>query len=304
MKSLIKQLDQNLSRLAWSLWTELGVAGLEHKHQNYSVSPEELILLTSALSEFDPRLRDEALDWSIQNHRFISPLRLQILGKKYEAYIRKPLSIFSSTVNAFANIRTKWTIMMNASPLKLRPSGKSQLRSFEDPSMIHFRLRSFFGVGAKADVIAYLLTERREDFAISDLIELGFSKKRLAEILADLAGAGILSESRVRNQFRYNFVRRDQFIKLIGEIPKKMVHWDRILSILLPIRACIKEVEGTPVGVRVIDMRNLFNDLTIQLLQLKLTPPPLQQDFEDYWNNVAKRIIDFSESLSKGKFKG
>jgi hypothetical protein len=302
MAIVCKQLDANLAHLAWSLWTELGVAGLESKHQSHAVAPEELIILTAALSEFDPRLRDEALDWCSQYHRFISPIRLQILAKKYREYIAEPFSTFSSTINAVADLQTKWVVLTKITPLKFRPSGKSVLRNFEALSMIHFRLRSFLGVSARADVLAFLLNAAREDFTASDLTETGFSKRRLAEILDDLAAAGIFSKSLVRNQLRYSFIRRDQFIKLLGGIPKKMIHWDRILAVLLPIRACLQDVEETPVGVRVIDMRNLLNTLTSQLLQLKLKPPPLQKDFEAYWSSVTKWILDFSLSLSRGEF--
>lgn len=298
-----KQFDENLARLAWSLWTELGVAGLKRDHQDFSVVPEELIILTSILSEFDPRLRDEALDWCSRYHRFISPIRLQILAKKYRDYLARPFSVFSATLNSIADIRTKWVILTESFPLRFQPSGKSILRSFDALSMIHFRLRSFLGVGARADVLAFLLGEDRADFVASDLIEIGYSKRNLAKILNDLAAAGILSESHVRNQLRYTFVRRDQFTKLLGGIPKKMVHWHRILAVLLPLRACLQDVEETPVGVRVIDMRNLLSKLASQLLQLKLTPPPLQKNFEAYWGSVAQWILDFSTSLSQGKIE-
>jgi hypothetical protein len=146
MGTLSKQLDENLAHLAWSLWTEIGVAGLERKHQAFSIAPEELIILTSALSEFDPRLRDEALDWCIQYRRFISLVRLHILAKKYGDYIAKPFSSFSATLNATVNIKTKWAVLAETPPLKLKPSSKSILRGFETPSMINFRLRSFLGV--------------------------------------------------------------------------------------------------------------------------------------------------------------
>ena len=146
--------------------------------------------------------------------------------------------------------------------------------------MINFRLRSFLGVGAKADVLAFLLEEKQGNFATSDLLETGYSKMRLAAILEDFASAGILSKVQVRNQLRYTFVKRDQFIKLLGDVPQNMLHWDRLLAVLLPIRACLRDVENASVGVRVIDMRNLINKLSGQLLQINLTPPPLQNDFE------------------------
>lgn len=301
MGSISKQLDENLAHLAWSLWTELGVAGLERKHQSFPVSPEELIILTVVLSDFDPRLRDESLDWCSRYYRFISPVRLQILTKQFEEYVAESFSLFSTTLNTVANIRTKWVALRKVSPLKFKPSGKSILRNFEAPSMIHFRLRSLLGVGARADVIAFLLNEERIEFSASDLLEIGYSKRRLAIILEDLAAAGILSQLRIRNQLRYTFIKQNHFIKLIGDIPQKKIHWHRILSVLLPIRACLQDVEETPIGVRVIDMRNLLDKLTNQLMWLKLTPPPLQKDFEAYWINVIKWILDFTKSLSQGE---
>lgn len=300
MKAVSKQLDENLACLAWSLWTEIGVAGLERKHRDFSVAPEELIILTSALSEFDPRLRDEALDWCIRYHNFISPVRLHILAKKHEQYIAEPFSIFSATLNAVANIRTKWIVLKETLPLKFQPSGKSILRSFEMPSMINFRLRSFLGVGAKADVLSFLLGEERGNFVASDLMETGYSKRRLAAILEGLAEAGILSESKVRNQLRYTFVRQDQFVKLLGGTSQNMIHWHRVLEVFLPIRACLQNVEEAALGVRVIDMRNLLNKLSGSLSQIGLMPPPLQSDFEAYWSNVTKWLLKVTFQLAQG----
>lgn len=300
MNKLSHKIDKALARLAWSLWTELGVAGLERKHRNFSIAPEELIVLTSVLSEYDPRLRDEALDWCVRYHHLISPNRLQAIVKKQGEYLND-FSTFSATFNAIANPKTKWITIQNASPLNLRPSCKSTLRDLKLPSMIYFRLRSLFGVGGRADVLAFFLTEERSEFSISDLMETGYSKKRLAIILGDLAAAGILTERKVRNQWHYSFTSRAVFLELLGDIPTNRVHWHRILDVILPIRACFCEVEEAPVGVRVIDLRNLLNKLSNEFLLMGLKPPPLQSDFEEYWNNVAEWFLGFIASLSVEK---
>jgi len=298
LRPISDQIDENLALFAWSLWTELGVAGLKRNHQDFAVTPEELIILTSALSQFDPRLRDEALDWCIQYHRFISPIRLQILAKKYKDFIATPFSIFSATYNTFAP--TKWAVLKENNPLKLHPSGKSSLRNFETPSMIDFKLRSLFGVNVRADVLSFLLTEKRENYIASDLLETGYSKSRIAEILADLALGGLLIESQVRNQLHYSFIKRNQLAKLLGTIPKKMVRWDRILAVILPIRACIVATENSPISVRAIDMRNLLSNLSRELSQLKLTPPPMQKDLETYWTDVTEWFLEYTKSLAEG----
>jgi hypothetical protein len=299
---LSKQLDTNLARLVWSLWTELGVAGLQRNHQTFSIVPEELIILTAALSEFDPRLRDEALDWCIRYHRFISPIRLQILAEKYKDYISDSFSVFSTTFNTLSDSRTKWVVLTKVPSLKFRARGKSTLRNLAAPSMIFFRLRSFLGVGARSDILAFLISEKDRDFTASDLLETGYSKRRLAQILDGLAEAEILSRAQVRNQFHYALIKRNPLIQLLGNIPKKMVHWDQILAVLLPIRACLHNVENTSVGVRAIDMRNLLKKLSKELQQIHLTPPPLQNDLEAYWESIVKWIHEFSLFLAKGDF--
>lgn len=303
MKTVSNQIDENLAHLAWSLWSELGVAGLERRHSSFLIAPEELIILTSALSEFDPRLRDEALDWCIHYHRYISSIRLHILAKKYGDYIAKPFSIFSATLNATADIRTKWAVLTKSSSLlNFKCSRKSILRSFEAPSMINFRLKSLFGVSAKADVLAFLLSDKRTDFVASDLMEIGYSKRRLAAILEDLALTGIFSEKKARNQLHYTFVRKNLFINLLGGLPLNKIHWDRILAVLLPLREFFQNMEDTPVSMRVIDLRNLLTSLSSHLLQIGLTPPPLQNDLEGYWKSAVNWILDFTGALSRGEF--
>src|SRR5579862_4860363 len=100
---LIKQLDQHLLNLAWSLWTEIGVAGVKRHHQNVLIMMEELVLFTSVLSELDPRLRDESLDWCFQYHRFISVSRLKSLMNDFKELIDDPFSKFAAAFNSFSN---------------------------------------------------------------------------------------------------------------------------------------------------------------------------------------------------------
>jgi hypothetical protein len=75
-----------------------------------------------------------------------------------------------------------------------------------------------------------------------------------------------------------------------------MIHWDRFLEILLPIRACIQNIEEAPIGVRVIDIRNMLNKFSEQLSEIKHVPLPMQNDFEAYWNSVTEWILNLSAS--------
>jgi len=112
MPTLSENLDQQLIDLAWSLWTEVGVAGVKCKHQNFLIAPEELILLTVVVAERDPRLRDEALDWCTRYHHFISISRLRTLAKVFGPSITEPFSVFAATLNSISGAH--WPLLVEA----------------------------------------------------------------------------------------------------------------------------------------------------------------------------------------------
>src|SRR5690348_8091099 len=108
---LIKQLDKNLLDLAWSLWTEVGVAGVQQNHSNVLILMEELVIFTSVLSEIDPRLRDESLDWCSKFHRFISLSRLKSSLLDFQDLVEKPFSKYASALNMIC--KTHWPVSID-----------------------------------------------------------------------------------------------------------------------------------------------------------------------------------------------
>ena len=186
-----KELDQLLLDLAWSLWTELGVAGVKRKHQKFLITLEELVILTVALAEIDPRLRDESLDWCSQYHHFISISRLKSIMKSFGS-LSEPFSIYSATLNSLSG--TAWPLFQDSSPLRCTLSHKSCLRPLESPALLNIRARSIFGTGARADLITFFLTHPKSDFAASDVAEIGYSKRNLAEILEEFCFSGLFDK--------------------------------------------------------------------------------------------------------------
>ncbi len=298
MKKLSQRIDQLLLDLAWSLWTELGVAGVKRHHQNYLVPPEELVLLTSLLAEADPRLRDEALDWCSRYHRFISVSRLRTLANDLSSIVNEPLSVFSATLNSIS--QAHWPVLMDVNPLKFSPSRKSQPPKLELPALLSLRLRSLFGVGARADLISFFLIREKNDFAISDTTEIGYSKRNLAEILEGFAQGGILSAFPLRNQLRYQFTKRNQILNLSGKLPEHMPDWRTILEVVFTLRASIKQIETKSESTKIVEIRNLLLNLESPLRKLNLSPPPMQKDFEAYWTDFADWILRFLKLLSQG----
>lgn len=293
--TLRKKLDKYLVNLAWSLWTELGVAGIKRDHQQWLIAPEELILLTAVIAEEDPRLRDEALDWCTRYHQYISTSRLRMLAKIFGPSVNKPFSVFAATLNSVS--RAKWPILESEHPIKFVPSGKSKLPQFKLPALICFRLRALFGVGARADLMMFLLIKGKGDIAAADATEIGYAKRNLADVLDNLTLSGVLESFMSRNQRRYRFAKREQMLELLGSLPQFMPPWWLIFEVILKLRYSIKEVEEKSESTRVVEIRNTLGALKDKLRQLHFEPPPMQSNFQAYWDSFDDWILGIIKSF-------
>ena len=300
MNTLSKELDQHLLNLAWSLWTELGVAGLNRKHQKVLITLEELILLTVALADIDPRLRDETLDWCSQYHRFFSISRIKSILKSFGGSLSEPFSQYASTLNSHS--RTTWPVFHTSSPLQFIPSQKSCLRTLGSPALLNIRARSIFGAGARADLITFFLTHTKSDFAASDLVEVGYSKRTLAELLEEFCLSGLFNKYMLRNQQRYRSIKNEQLIKVLGPIPEYTLPWQLIFEVLLPLRDGIKRTENSSESTRVVEIRNLLLSQQNILQRLNLTPPPFETNFHAYMNSFSKWLLEITHKLAQGDF--
>lgn len=301
MQSPTKKLDQLLLDLSWSLWTELGVAGnVKKKHQQFLITLEELILLTVSLSDVDPRLRDESLDWCSQYHHFISISRLKSIMKGFGNTLNESFSIYSATLNSIS--KAAWPLFINSSPLKFKPSHKSCLRPLESPALLNLRARSIFGPGARADLLTFFLTHTQTNFAISEVIEIGYSKRNLAEILEEFSLGGLFDKFMLGNQLQYRLIKSTQLFKVLGPIPTYAPSWRNILEILLPLRDCIKRTENSSESSKTVEIRNLLIDLQKNLQKLRLSPPSLQTNLHDYLNSFFEWLFEIVKKLAEGNF--
>lgn len=300
MKTIIEQLNDGLAELAWSLWTELGVAGTFRRHKHCLVPLEELIVLTAAIADYDPRLRDEALDWCSRYHHFVSVSRLKTLVKKMGIPIFKPFSIFASTLNT--TTQSNWPIFSEVIPLKFLPSKKSVLPSLNAPPLLQLRLRSFFGVGARADLFTYFLTETKSDFTASDAVDIGYGKRSLAEILDSLALSGFLTSTMIRNQRKYELTKTEQLKGLIGEPPEFSPPWRHILEILISLRYNLYQSEKSSNTTKVITIRNDLERMKNLLKSIHLSPPILESDSDQYWEIFSKWLLEYVKAIAQGNF--
>jgi hypothetical protein len=295
---LIKQLDKNLLNLAWSLWTELGVAGIKQNHQNVLVLIEELVIFTSVLTEIDPRLRDESLDWCSQFYHFISISRLKSLMKDFEELAGESFSKYASSLNNIT--KANWPVFIDTPPLKINLSHKSILRPHASSALLNIRARALFGTGARADIVTFFLVHPNTNFSIAEVAETGYSKRNLAEVLDDLHFGSLFDRLMQGNQQRYRLNKNSPLFQMLKPIPEYAPPWHLVFKVLLTLRAYIHRIESYSESTKVVELRNCLKEQEKSLQKLGLKPPPFENSFPMYLENFSQWILEWTDLLSKG----
>jgi len=286
-KSFNETIEAGILDLAWSLWTELGVQGVRRRHEGWAIDIESLIAFTAALGDLDPRLRDEATDWCIANHRYISSSRLKTVVaslSEYAAFIGE----FIATVNAHSHAR----LAGGSSPRDFNPRGRANIDDIGRSALIRLRLRSLFGVGARAEIVHQFLSSPGASFSASDLAQrTAFTKRHLADALRDLEDGGLLKAIKKRNQLMYALQHGTALTEIVGTLPTHNPHWLTIVPYLL----CIRSVSEQAPLAAFTSLRRLSTTL-----EVPLDPePPFERKGKDFWPAFVAWAEEFIASLAR-----
>lgn len=296
MDTMREEFDRYLAGIAWNSWRELGVAGTDRFYENCLIQPEELIILTAIVSRYDPRLHDEALDWSSRYHEYISVSRLRTFLREMGVDVVHSFSQFAAAVNSVSS--AKWPIIEEVAHFKAKTSGKSSLPALEAPSLLMLRLRNLFGPGAKADILTHFLTRNGMHFSAADLIETGYSKRSLMTALDHLAAAGVLSVTNVRNKKNYELKKPRELQVIIGKLPRVAPPWIKILQAIVAIRSVIPELQNNSEMTKGVIFRNCL--IKIEPLLPVFISPILHNtpDFGRDW----KAVMEIFKAFQQGNF--
>jgi hypothetical protein len=230
--------DEFLDRIldiTWNQWTTLGVLGRGKSWAGSVIDPEALLIFSSSVARYDARLFDAILEWLRINGRFINVARINRIMRN-EKFVGK--SVLQSMVAATTTSEheSKWKRLTHgATQKKLEPEmlfyhkdgnplpvirekdslfnkygflrdsfqerGVAQTFRPEQTGNLLLRLRAFFGVNARCEILLYLLLNNwgspramaRESYYISATI---------SKALAEMEQSGLLLS---RNEGRYRF---------------------------------------------------------------------------------------------------
>jgi hypothetical protein len=290
-------LVQELLDLLWRQWTTLGVAGVKDTGP-IGIDLETLLILTAKLLPEDPRLRDEALDWCVKSHRFISKPRLKQLLKLASQKDQAAFAPFATTLQH--QVGGTWPAAGEQGAWKVRLSDKSRAPDLETPALVNLKLRALFGVGARADVITAILNWPAPDFGAADLVFIGYTKRNLADTLDGLAEGGLLDSARIGNRVRFSWRKRRELCRLVEPLPKTIPRWPPIARTLAGFLELLERTEAKSERVAVVEAVRDFARLGEDLIALGVDPPrgataPLD------WSQVVEWMLSNARDLAQGR---
>jgi hypothetical protein len=233
-------LQQTLDFL-WRQWTTLGVPGNCAYGGDSIIDPEALLLITTELGRYDARLLDLVIDWLHGEGKNINLQRLQRLQGDWGSTDERVLSGIAGILSEQSVLR-KWEKICETfrssepdEPLFLSTTGPAAL-VFGDPDprfqrygLLRSRwvprnaclppkpdqpgnllctLRSLFGVNARAEIMAWLLThDSGHPAAIAR--DTGYFSKSIQATLNEMEESGHIRAERAGREKHFRLRRQD-----------------------------------------------------------------------------------------------
>ncbi|MEX1185086.1 MAG: hypothetical protein WEA80_00665 [Gemmatimonadaceae bacterium] len=187
--------------LLWRQWHELGApaARQESAATQSIIDPEALVLCSLAMVEREPRLADALVSWCATNSAHLSVQRLNNLARDYPAGVPAQLpGLAHVMVKEGQDFRWRSLAGPGTPPTDLmrRAPKQSTVVPLDRPSAFLLRMRALFGLGLRADIVAFLLRKGDpQDYSDAGEIAraLGYNRTAVKRTLDVLGAAGALS---------------------------------------------------------------------------------------------------------------
>jgi hypothetical protein len=180
--------------VAWAQWSALTTMAVPAGPRARAlVDPEALVLLSLAVRGRERRLDDLVLGWVRAASPLLSVQRMVSLAEGFPAVVREGIGTVAR-VAADAGDR-RWRAHAAEPPGEVRTGRRKAVaapRLAEAPALL-LRLRAGFGVGARADLLAYLLALRGAEAPVSAAAgATGYSGSAVRAAAEEMVAAGFV----------------------------------------------------------------------------------------------------------------
>jgi hypothetical protein len=191
---LTGSLLESTTDLLWRQWRAIGgaAAGGQVKKQ---VDLEVLCLASLALEEHEPRLWTTLTDWVLLGSSLVSVQRVKNLASSFPRGAEQTARLARFAVTEAKDAR--WTSLLSPKKADRAHSPISSRRRSAGPALLTgpaltLRMRAAFGVGVKADLIAFLLGQQYRVTVNAAASALGYGTPAVFRALQDLQTAGLV----------------------------------------------------------------------------------------------------------------
>ena len=291
-------LQREVHNFYWGVWSELGVSGWARTHQHWAIDPEPLIVFSPAVLASEPRLRDEATDWCIRNWRHVSAVRLRNLLRDNESEQSDAWGEFAATVNRFSGA-AKWPHATAERNYTI--TGRSVLRPLSERSMIYLRMRSIFGLGARTEVLRYLLFTHERSTAAMLAAQTNYAKRNVADACESLAQAGMLSSKQVGNRLYFSLANETALATLLAPVPRTFPDWPALLRVVNALFHWSVFDQKANERVLTVETHRVFGEIykDLETLQLQAPDHVAGAEFLSIWRNWSSTLMN---SLASGEY--
>ena len=293
-----------LLSFAWDEWAQMGVLASPRRHSPWAQDPEALLVFTLDVARSDPRLFDEVLSWLLVNESLISARRLRSMstlpgdaqrvdaalawaahhGRRPAPRTRAPVAITELEPLFFGldmEVRDPDPAFAEHGLLRGRqePTGKASAPDIQLPLNFAFRLRHLLGVGARSEVLRFLLTVDAPRVTAQVVTRsAGFAKRNVQETLGALHAAGVVSVVTVGTEQRFA-VDHERWRHLL-DADAFPVHrdWPQLLTALRRIHRALREAEERELSdyLRASQTRDLLEEVRDDLQYAGVRVPSTQ----------------------------
>ncbi|MBA3558889.1 MAG: hypothetical protein H0W30_09845 [Gemmatimonadaceae bacterium] len=228
----------------WRQWRAVGGQTATRGAAQAIVDPEALVLQSLAMTENEPRLADILHDWTLLNSDLLSVQRLKNLAPAYTKETAERLAWLARVVTVEVK-DLRWRSLCADDPVNRSAAGSDpEIRTNkrrairvrpEAPATLALRLRLGFGVGAKADVLTFLIGTSGDGATVREIAgATGYTVAAVRRAAEDMAAAALLhvtAEQPVK--FRADSDAWGEVLGVAGEVPP-WGHWQARFALWLP----------------------------------------------------------------------
>jgi hypothetical protein len=253
-------------------WAALG-GQLDTPLESGVVDLEALLAATARLGPAEARVAEAAVAWCTRFGSVINVARFRRVAAElgaaesigpFAAAVRTaggpawPFGDPGTTAGAWAGVSTR---------------GKVVVRDLAGLARLNWRLRAGFGLNARADILADLLTAAGPKSVAELAASTRFGKRNVADAIADMALAGLVEVERVGNRDRVRLAPDAPVRSWLPPDAPPPVDWSSRWRVVLEVLALEERIAAAPIAVRIIEQRAAVEALRADILAAGLPRP-------------------------------